>query len=1083
MKLRFGMVLFALAAGAALSVGAIDVDDVSDAKTPVPGQWNSNFQTSINYAESHNLPAMTFYGSTACPHCDTLIEAMRTELFRNWVLEHPIVLIYKHGTPGQLINDADFTAADEWICSFKKNLNHYPFVNFFWQPGGGGQIAVSFSGRDREMPRKTPAGDSVECIAQQLVSSLDLYFGDYVGGPRFACGDAELDRMEATSSTSSMYVPVSAGAQGGTLKVISPSGAASTYPVSASATEVRITVPYGSSGQKTTLELYGIDGSLSDTTHITHVGVRGSSIVYPKWVGESFDYGEWTMDYAAAKAKGGYVLAMFTGTLWCPFCHGAETSLLADPRFTQWAKANLVSLVSFDQGNSSSPATAAGNGKARLLTWEAGESHIVTGEKPSGAYYLSSKGISRSAAEARIALTTKYTSEWLAPGSTSARLGNPTFLLLKNDRVVGRFAGFRDGFVYDVAENLARLNDLLKLAARDDESSDYIQTTGDVLALGGTADVSFQVNSASKCFRLSGTDTCYAGFALTNATVATPVRLEVVTAAKVLASGTNSVIARVSAAQFEAGVWLRATAVYPSGKLGGSSVFTAQVASSAEESGSGGDEDGPGFDPDGRPCLGWEEYELDAYLGFGAANSFNVCNAEGAKSVSIRKVSGALPSGVSLKYDKKSGRVILSGTPKKAGTYTVAYTVSAKIGTKTLTGIPSTFTFTVADPAKLNPFLGKAFSGVDVPLYTAIPGGVPKLAAVLTVSITKANKVTAKYQGTESKAASFSGAWSGIDGVTRAATMSAAVKNGPSLELSMSAAGVLSAEVSGLVGYSHFVEDEEDSLVGEKALPSGASAAFTDYVGVYTVTLPDTDGDDPVGTGFLTLKLTKSAAKTGKVTWSGYLHDGTKISGNSFLSKTDENHASLVIFKRSGNNVFGAELLVTANGAETWDDDEGGNEIVVAKSAPAYMLHREKNLTYERTLNVYGGYLPTDLGPKGVCDALGLDGELGMTLGGEPIAEVTATSKGFSFTKDVLTSLSYAKSTGIFSGKAKLTIDGKAVTGTVRGVLLVNWISCGCGDESIDRPYGSGAFYYTATEDGRKVTRSVPLDLNASPAE
>ena len=1021
-----------------------------------PGVPNDDFAGSLAYAEKSGVPLLVFWGNTGCPNCKSLKSAMETDpVLTDWFANHRIVTVIKHEAPKS--TEPDYLAAREWIRAIKP-LVEYPFVGLYWKRGGE-VTKVAFTGRKGKMP--SAEGDT---LAEQFAATLDMYFGPYGQGPRFACGDAELDRLEATPSTSSMCVPVSAGAQGGTLKVVSPSGAASTYSVPASATEVRISVPSGAAGQKATLELRGANGVLSDTTHITYVGLRASSITYPKWVGESFDYGEWTMDYAAAKAKGGYVLAMFTGTLWCPYCHGAETSLLADPKFTQWAKANRVSLVSFDQGNSSTPATAEGNGKARLLTWEAGDSHIVTGERPSGAYYLSSKGISRSDAQARIALTTKYTSEWLAPGSTSARLGNPTFLLLKNDKVVGRFAGFRDGFVYDTAENLTRLNDLLKLASRDDESSDYVQTTRESLVLGETADVAFQVNSKTKCFRLSGDKACYAGFALTNATAATEVKFEVVTAAKTLASGTGKVVARITEAQFAEGVWLKATADYPSGKLGKSSVFAAQIASEAKDSGSGGDEDGPGFDPDGRPCLGWEEYQLDIYQGFAAANSFNVCNVEGAKSVSIKKVSGSLPSGVTLKYDGKTGRVVLSGTPKKTGTYTVGYTVTAKVGGKSQTGIPSTFTFTVADPAALNPFLGKAYSDVTVPLYAG-----DRLAGVLTVSITKANKVTAKYAGTESKTAKFSGTWSALDGATHDAKLSATVRNGPSLELSLSPDGVLSAGLSELVGYSCFVEDDEDFLGGMVNLPD-ESVEFADYVGSYTVTFPDADLNEPCGTGFLTLKLTKSAAKTGKMTWSGYLHDGTKVSGNSTLVAADGDHASLVVFQRKGASILGAELLIRAGGAETWAE-EGGNEIIVQKLAPAYVLCRKSGETVFTQHGIYGGYLPDNASPAGICDALGLENGLEMTLGGEPIASVTATSKGFSFDKGVLTSLSYAKKTGIFSGKAKVTIGGKAVTGTISGVLLVNWISCGCTETDIDRPYGSGTFYANGV--------SLPVDLNA----
>ena len=323
-------------------------------------------------------------------------------------------------------------------------------------------------------------------------------------------------------------------------------------------------------GKQTALTLKDAAGKTLDTSEITYVKAPANAVTNPKFTGESVNWGEWTLDYAAAKAKGGYTIAVFSGVLWCPYCYGIETSLFASSKFKSWAKSNKTVLALFDQSLASSPATAAGSGQARLLTYTAGDSSTLGG-KASGASYLSRKGISQSAAQAVIDETTRRTVQWLAPGSTAARTSQPTLLLVKNDKVVGRFAASRDSErVYDPAENIARLDDLLLLAERNGEEDDYPSTTTRTIAPGETARATFQINDRYECFRIKGAT----GQVAAAAKGARDVTLEILSGTNVLASGKNGVTADLKGVSDAV---LRATGAMPELLGNKSSVFESTV--------------------------------------------------------------------------------------------------------------------------------------------------------------------------------------------------------------------------------------------------------------------------------------------------------------------------------------------------------------------------------------------------------------------------------------------------------------------------------------------------------------------------
>jgi hypothetical protein len=172
-----------------------------------------------------------------------------------------------------------------------------------------------------------------------------------------------------------------------------------------------------------TMELYKSDRTLRASSTLYAVDDPGNSISNPKFVGEDFSWGEWTMDYGAAKDKvatdpDARLLAVFSGVLWCPYCEKIEESLFSSQDFKTWAVSNKIVLVLFDQGKKTEPQTAAGLAWPRLVTCQS-DPGATADNAVSGAGYVSRKGIDSVAAEEYMNTVTEYTRKWLAPGSTA----------------------------------------------------------------------------------------------------------------------------------------------------------------------------------------------------------------------------------------------------------------------------------------------------------------------------------------------------------------------------------------------------------------------------------------------------------------------------------------------------------------------------------------------------------------------------------------------------------------------------------------------------------------------------------------
>ena len=499
------------------------------------------------------------------------------------------------------------------------------------------------------------------------------------------------------------------------------------------------------------------------------------------------------------------------------------------------------------------------------------------------------------------------------------------------------------------------------------------------------------------------------------------------------------------------------------------------------------------------PCFEVFDMEVPSWAQFGTDRRFALRNVDPKKSVSLKKTSGALPRGMKLAYDRKTGEVVLSGTATAPGTYTATYTVTQG----RVTGLPATVTVVVADPKERNAFVGDRRASQTLPLYAPVYGTTNLVAGTLTVAVGARNRISAKFQGVGRKALSFTGAWTEMAEDGRAVA-SLADRKGNALRLEMDGAGALAAVLRP-------AEALPAPFDGAASLESPSvgwpGAGFCVWAGNYTVTLVDRGAPagrvEPMGTGCLALTVKANGA----VRWSGTLPNGTAASGASqllepYVDDEGDDVAEAVLFKRTSKDVVAMTLAIKAN-ADNWQDEAYAQMIHDAAGTTSYVLHQERDNSYVTCQSAYGGWYVPNIAPDRLCAAFGYDPD-GISLtfatdaladserdgallpiapsrlsaGGRSLAVVEA-AEGVRF--------SFAAKTGLFQGSATLAFaSGRKVKGKFKGALLPGWSSCPeCteGREFVARPFGSGTFYFKDTVNGRAFTRSLPVALNATAPE
>lgn len=1091
-KKRFVGVMLALMLGCGLTTwaAALPVPVSSEVGT---GFWMANFAAATNLARKAAAPMVLFWTNKDCGYCAQLEEAVNSAEFKTWMNAHPnYIYCYVQGVNSKDVEPNAGSRVYEFARyaagTRTKSLSGYPFLTLYWPQSSGKIKATGFVGRTGQML----VGSTGRTLAKELADSIGTYFAGYAPKTTvaFGCGDdagaVDLenrnDRLEAEPSTSTVYVPLVrsgslASQTKNTLVVTWPddimpvTSNAFTWTALATngAVAVDVRIPPEASypeNRRIDLTLLDASGKVVGTNGITFVAAKANSCTNPYWLGErdedTLGFAEWTHDYElvrqkVAAGKADYTLAVFSGTMWCPYCQGFDDTFVQTEAFKAWCTSNRVQVALFDQAQ-----TAANGGGSQLLTYLPGVEHILYTNTVTGASYLSRHGLRDTDAEVvkvRNRTLAYSTSKWLAPETTAVRLGNPTILLIDaKDNVVGRFNAWRDrnkvlampygNKHYDPAENIARLDDLLTLADRGSEAQDYASTTTNDFELGGSVTSRFQVNDASDHYLIKLDRRGEIVFSVADKTADRLVRLALLRDGVETISSTNGELSvEITRADLAAKrLVLRVTAPElvdssANTRFGGTTVFAATILNSFV------------------PIL---KDESTVYAAFSASSQLSSYVVAKNQKVTVSLVSGKLPKGLSLAWNAATSSVVVKGTATSIGTYSFTYKVTIKTASgKVVSTEKTAATITVASAASVNPFYGRSFVA-SVPLYKTDIWGVKTLSSAIQISQSSKKALSAKrFVGTTT---SFSGTWKKFDPETGLLT-STLKKGSVSITVKLTAEGVLTTTISGNSG------------------SVSVAHGYTRFAGSYTVTLPVTETTAwyyTFGSGYLTLKTSTLSASKGLVSYAGALPNGVAVSGSAYLGgdPEDPEYALLPIYKRSTRNLtngskkyatkddLAAVLRIQADGASLYMDEEKVRVVLAPAGVSSIWRRTTSALDHAlvATMNVYGGYYV----PGGTLNDwlalfnLGTEANLIATVDGEIVPAVWK----------------FSSATGVLTGTAKTTIDRRTVTATFKGVILPGWNDCGCGDELIVRPFASGTFYYANRLNGISTPASLEFNLD-----
>lgn len=355
-------------------------------------------------------------------------------------------------------------------------------------------------------------------------------------------------------------------------------------------------------------------------------------------------------------------------------------------------------------------------------------------------------------------------------------------------------------------------------------------------------------------------------------------------------------------------------------------------------------------------------------------------------------------------------------------------------------------------------------SAATVPLFTGLDlKATPVLAGILTVSVGRTGKISAKFTGTEKKAISFSGTWqaTGDDGRLYAHLVA---KTGERLLLSASSAGVFSAQLAdaanGLAS-----EGPDVLLVGSSVAASGDLSAFA---GIYNVTFENASADAQLaGHAFLQLKfVSQSALKKRQASVAGVLPDGKPLSCKASVSRISDELAAVTLFRRTSTGVFSAVFSL--------QKPEVPHAIDGLDAVPsAFMPTAKGQDPGVLTFRVRGSALPPDLKPAALCEKFSFGPDLTVVADKDSVVTVTANEKKFVTLSGE--KVSWQAKTGVFGGKVNVTQSTGRLTGaTYKCMLVPGWAA---GDGACP---GLGTLYYKDKVNGVSVTRSRPVFLSTA---
>ena len=504
-------------------------------KPVVLNRWHADLAKCKDYAAKNGVPLIAVWSNgDACGHCVAFESSCNHKVFKDWMAKSGCVFLFVHSgdkNGGQGSKPYNFCYGGQGF---------FPLIRIYWYVNGKKKIDTYTDGDklDGQKSGKTGATKTVAWLKKKLKGYTykpTPATPKYTGGG-FDTVENEQARLQVeVGNTKPVEVPlsragtVSSKVSTNSLVVVQADGTTVTNTILWAANEDEKSIEVDTSSlananDQVTLILLDASGKAVATNHITAVEPVENSPKNPKWIGEEFDFGEWTMDLDAATNKvkaansgasplsasrpgllstppKAYTLVLVEGALWCGDCSAAERNFFGDQRFKDWARDNKVALVAIDI-----PSDPTKGDLPSLLNYNVttnGDRYVTANFTPnysneamrvqSGAGYLSRHGISREAAKAVAERNAALVGTSIADGGwntpdrmladkTKVRTGVPVLLLLRDDgTIAGRFSQYAVSgpkeFEPGVLKRLEEMFD--QIGDANEEANDYRETTSE----------------------------------------------------------------------------------------------------------------------------------------------------------------------------------------------------------------------------------------------------------------------------------------------------------------------------------------------------------------------------------------------------------------------------------------------------------------------------------------------------------------------------------------------------------------------------------------------------------------------------
>lgn len=501
---------------------AADAIPATSADQPiVPGEWHLGLDKALALAKDTGIPVLGFWANTGCSHCSEVIrQAVNTSEFTAWRQRKQLLMVTgegRSGLAGELYAWTKTAASDDGDLS-------YPFIRIYWvKRDGTVQTDYRFSGY--------PYGSSAQTLIGKIESDVAdfSYHGQAVFG---FTGDAEIEPASPAVPLPLVRHYGDAGMLTNTLSFTRTleSGGVTNWTESLiwADGETNRNVFVANEGHAvggTVTVTLSAPGETDQMRVLSLVGEQETDIHNPRFVGEPFNFGEWTMDLDAATNavaqstdEGARTMILFTA-MWCPYCAGFEDDVLQSQAFKELARTNhlaltVISIPSRDGLFAGSPLTH------NVFTNAANSADRRIGLN--GTSYMTRHGITPEAGWARIEQILAFERQLTLPDKTFVNL--PAVVMLRKDgSIASRIPGYycfnysREGTVYppymrfQLECNMTRLHEQLAMTqdARvfdHEENNNYAAWTCEALGLQSPLDETLAANDEADYFTLGAVD-------------------------------------------------------------------------------------------------------------------------------------------------------------------------------------------------------------------------------------------------------------------------------------------------------------------------------------------------------------------------------------------------------------------------------------------------------------------------------------------------------------------------------------------------------------------------------------------------